>query len=151
MPYLNKIALIGHVGRDPETPSSKNPDFVKFSFGVTKTWKNDAGEKQSRTEWYEIMTSQKGKSSTIQKYIRKGDLLYIEGEPSCNAYISKKEGEVGEAKANIKVEITNLVMLGSKQDKEQQPVQQHETVGTQKYASTTPPAKRHDLDDDIPF
>ena len=72
MPAKNKINLIGHVGRDPSTPSNKNPDFVTFPLAVTKTWKDkNTGEKQSRTEWFEIITSQKWISSIIQKYVRK--------------------------------------------------------------------------------
>ena len=69
---LNKVLLIGNLGRDPELKSTPSGQQVaRFSVATTETWKNQAGEKQSKTEWHNIVVW--GKQAEIaEKYLRKG-------------------------------------------------------------------------------
>lgn len=77
--YLNKVMLIGNLGKDPEmkmTPSGQA--VARFSVATTENWKNAQGEKQSKTEWHNIVVW--GKQAEIaEKYLRKGKQVLIEG------------------------------------------------------------------------
>jgi single-strand DNA-binding protein len=102
-----KLCLFGYVGQDPKNPSEKNPDFITFSFAVTTSWKDKEGEKQEYTDWYEIVTSQKGLSGIVSNYVKKGEPLYLEGTPKYGVYTSKD----GEVKPKINVNLTKIVLL----------------------------------------
>jgi len=108
MPALNRVQLIGYLGRDPEvrlTASGKK--VTNFSLAVTQRWKA-GGESKEHTEWVNIEVW--GKLSDItQEYIHKGSLLYIEGRLKTDQY-----DENGETKYFTKVVVTGLQMLDRK-------------------------------------
>ena len=121
MPNYAKITLIGHVGQDPRTPSANHHDFITFSFAVTEKWKDkNSGERLSRTDWYECITSQTNLAGVVRNYVKKGNPLYIEGTPKYGTYQAKD----GQIKVKIEVNISKLVLLGDKQDSSQATVEQ---------------------------
>lgn len=91
MPSVNRVILVGHLGRDPESrflPSGTA--VVNFSVATTETWKDDAGEKKERTEWSRC--SAFGKTAeVITQYCKKGSLLYVEGKLNTRKY--EKDGQ----------------------------------------------------------
>jgi single-strand DNA-binding protein len=109
MPGLNRVELIGNLGRDPEmryTPSGKK--VASFSLAVTRRWRNDEGEMQSSTEWVNIDAW--GRLAEIcTEYLKKGSLVYIEGRLQTDRY------EVdGETRYRTKVVAQGMQMLDRK-------------------------------------
>ena len=105
---LNKVMLIGNLGRDPElkvTPSGQA--LARFSVATTETWKNPQGEKQSKTEWHNIVVW--GKQAEIaEKFLRKGKQVLIEGRIQYREYTD----QAGVKKTACEIRCDNFVMLG---------------------------------------
>lgn len=86
---LNKIMLIGNLGRDPEmnyTPSGVA--VTKFSLAVSRTFKASSGEKREETEWFNVVAWNK-LAETCNSYLRKGNKVYIEGRLTQRKYTDK--------------------------------------------------------------
>ena len=109
MPALNRVQLIGYLGKDPElriTVTGKK--VTSFTLGITQRWKA-GGESREQTEWVNVEIW--GKLGDItQEYIHKGSLLYIEGRLKTDKY----EDDNGEAKYFTKVVVLALQMLDRK-------------------------------------
>lgn len=108
MPALNRVQLIGYLGKDPEskfTPTGKK--VAHFSIAVTERWKT-AGESREYTEWANIEAW--GRLGEVcQQYLRKGSLVYIEGRLKTDKYEDK-----GETKYFTKVVALAMQMLDRK-------------------------------------
>jgi single-strand DNA-binding protein len=105
---LNKVMLIGNLGRDPElkvTPSGQA--LARFSVATTETWKNPQGEKQSKTEWHNIVVWGK-QAETAEKFLRKGKQVLIEGRIQYREYTD----QAGVKKTACEIRCDNFVMLG---------------------------------------
>ena len=90
MPALNKVQLIGYLGKDPEsrfTPSGKK--VVHFSLGVTQHWKS-GGESKESTEWVNVEAWER-LGEVCQQYLKKGSLVYLEGRLKTDKYEDKGE------------------------------------------------------------
>lgn len=149
---LNKVQLIGNLGRDPELKSTPSGQSVaRFSIATTETLKNAQGEKQSKTEWHNIVVW--GKAAEIaDKYLRKGKQVYVEGRIQYREYT----GQDGAKKTAVDIRCDNFVMLGRMDDgagggrtRDDDPdafrgAQQHDTGPTPAGGGSYP-------DDDIPF
>jgi len=85
---LNRAQLIGHVGKDPEIRATQSGAKVAtFSVATTEKWKDkDTGEAKERTEWHRIVCWGDGLVGVIEKYVAKGQQLYIEGRISTREY-----------------------------------------------------------------
>jgi single-strand DNA-binding protein len=79
---LNKVTLIGRVGKDPEVRSLNNGGKVaNFTLATSESWKDKrSGEKKEHTDWHNIVVWPEGTVNFIDEYVRKGDLLYVEGK-----------------------------------------------------------------------
>lgn len=76
---LNKASLIGNVGSDPEISTvGSGTRIAKVSLATNRTWKDSAGREQEKTEWHRL-TFWEGLAEIVEKYVRKGDRLYVEG------------------------------------------------------------------------
>jgi single-strand DNA-binding protein len=109
---LNKVMLIGNLGRDPElkmTPSGQA--LARFSVATTETWKNPQGEKQTKTEWHNIVVWGK-QAETAEKYLRKGKQVLIEGRIQYREYTD----QAGVKKTACDIRCDNFVMLGRMED-----------------------------------
>ena len=79
MASINKVILIGNLGRDPEVRFMPNGDAVcNFSIATSDTWKDKSGEKQSKTEWHNIVMY-KRLAEIAGEYLKKGSSVYLEG------------------------------------------------------------------------
>jgi single-strand DNA-binding protein len=79
---LNKVTLIGNLGKDPEIRFMPDGSRVaSFSLATSETWKDKTtGERRDRTEWHKIVVFNDRLAEVVEKYIRKGTKLYIEGQ-----------------------------------------------------------------------
>ena len=90
MPALNKVQLIGYLGKDPEsrfTPNGKK--VVHFSLGVTQHWKS-GNESKEATEWVNVEAWER-LGEVCQQYLKKGSLVYLEGRLKTDKYEDKGE------------------------------------------------------------
>jgi single-strand DNA-binding protein len=79
MPSLNRVQLLGNLGRDPEARYTANGrKYATFTLAVNRTWKNAAGEKQEHTDWFMINVWGKLADIALQ-YLKKGRLVFAEG------------------------------------------------------------------------
>jgi len=104
---VNKVILVGRLGRDPETRYTGSGQAVaNFSIATDESYKDKNGKKQKRTEWHKIIVW--GKQAEIaQKYLTKGALVFIEGR------IQSREWEKdGEKHRSFEIVATNFRMLG---------------------------------------
>ncbi len=108
---LNKILLIGRLGRDPEVKSI--PSGVKvanFSLATDESYKDKDGVKVEKTEWHNCQ-AWRGLAEVIEKYVKKGDLIYVEGKIQTRKY--EKDGVTHYA---TDILVQEMTMLGGKKD-----------------------------------
>ena len=102
---INKVILIGHVGKDPETKSIVSTTVTKLSLATTETWKKD-GEKKEETQWHNLEAWGK-LAEIIDRFVKKGDKIYVEGK------IKYREHE---GKYYTTINVDTMTMLGSKKE-----------------------------------
>jgi single-strand DNA-binding protein len=109
---VNKVILVGNLGKDPETRYTSGGQAVcHFSLATSETFKDRAGERQKRTEWHRIVVW--GKSAEIaQKYLKKGSQIYLEGSIRSSEWTDKE----GQKRTSFEINATNFRMLGSRSD-----------------------------------
>jgi single-strand DNA-binding protein len=87
---VNKVILVGNVGRDPEIRHlDKGVAVARFSLATTENYTSKTGEKVSNTEWHNVV-AWRGLAEVVEKYVKKGSQLYIEGRLKTNSY--EKDG-----------------------------------------------------------
>jgi len=83
---VNKVILVGNVGKDPETRYlDESTSITKFPMATSETYKNKAGERVSNTEWHNIVLW-RGLAQVAEKYVKKGTQIYIEGRIKTRSY-----------------------------------------------------------------
>jgi single-strand DNA-binding protein len=102
MASVNKVILVGNLGRDPE--------ITNFSIATTDTWKDKSGEKQEKTEWHRISTFQR-LAEIAGEYLKKGSQVYIEGRLQTRKWTDKD----GVEKYTTEIIADKMQMLGSRQ------------------------------------
>ena len=107
---LNKIMLIGNLGRDPELQVTPDGTPVtKFSLAVSRSYKSRTGEQKDETEWFNIIAWRQ-LAETCEKYLHKGSKVYVEGRLSQRKYTDRE----GAQRTSIDVTITEMEMLTPK-------------------------------------
>ena len=110
MASLNKVILIGNLGRDPETRYLPNGDAVAtISVATTETWKDKSGEKQEKTEWHRVSLFRR-LGEIAGEYLKKGSQVYIEGRIEYREY--EKDGQ---KRYTTDIIASEMKMLGSRQ------------------------------------
>jgi single-strand DNA-binding protein len=145
MAGVNKVILVGHLGKDPEVRTFENSfdptrplKKATFSLATTETTKNKDGQKTDVTEWHNIALW-RGLAEVAEKYLRKGQLVYLEGKIKSRTY--EKDGQT---RYFYEIECDEMTMLGSKRDSD----------GPAQSAPETPSAEpevQSPIDDDLPF
>ena len=108
---INKVILIGNLGKDPEvkyTPSGT--PVAKFSLATNERYKDKAGEWQDRTEWHNIVAWQR-LAEIVGEYVKKGSKLYIEGRITTSSWEDKQSGE---KKYRTEIVANDLVLLSGR-------------------------------------
>lgn len=110
MASVNKVILIGNLGKDPEMRYMPSGDaLASFSIATTETWKDKSGEKQEKTEWHRI--SMFGRLAEIAgEYLKKGSQVYIEGRLQTRKWQNKE----GVDQYTTEVVANEMKMLGSR-------------------------------------
>ncbi len=124
---VNKVILVGRLGRDPETRYTGGGQAVaNFSVATDETYKDRNGERQKRTEWHKIVVW--GKQAEIaQQYLKKGSLIFIEGRIQSREWQDKE----GQKRTSFEIVANNFRMLGGRAEgaaQEQEPAQARPAV-----------------------
>ncbi len=112
MSGVNKVILVGHLGKDPEVRHLENGvNVASFSMATTETITNKSGERQDLTEWHNIVVW-RGLADVAEKYLRKGKLIYLEGKIRTRSWEDKE----GVKRYTTEVVADTFTMLGKKDD-----------------------------------
>lgn len=153
---LNKVQIIGRLGRDPEVRYSQSGDAItNLSVATTETWKNKtSGERQEKTEWHRVVIF--GKLAEIAgEYLRKGALAYFEGKLQTR----KWQNQNGQDQYTTEIVVDSfsgtMKMLGGRDgaanDNSPPQQQRQAAAGGGGQTRQAPPPNMADMDDDIPF
>jgi len=153
MPSVNKVILLGNLGRDPELRFLPNGDAVcNFSIATTDSWKDKAGEKQEKTEWHNIVMYRK-LAEIAGEYLKKGRPVYLEGRLQTRKWQTKD----GQDRYTTEIVADNMQMLGgrdagtqaaSKNEFNQEP-KKNDSPSKADDSSTA--SSFDEFEDDIPF
>jgi single-strand DNA-binding protein len=153
MASVNKVILVGNLGRDPETRyAPEGGAITNISIATTEQWKDKAsGEKQERTEWHRVVFFNR-LAEIAGEYLKKGSQVYVEGALRTRKWQDKE----GKERYTTEIVAERMQMLGSRSgmgdagarggDEDKTPV----TAGEGK-PDKKPAGKFDDMDDDIPF
>lgn len=149
MASVNKVILIGNLGRDPEVRYMPSGDaMVNISLATTDKWKDKkSGEPQERTEWHRIVIF--GKQAEIAgEYLKKGSPAYFEGRLQTRKWTDKE----GQDRYTTEIVADRMQMLGSRSGGSARAMPDDEAPASSRPASTAQQAGGiDDLEDDIPF
>lgn len=110
---VNKVILIGNLGKDPEVKFTPNGvPVAKFSLATNERYKDKAGEWQDRTEWHNIVAWQR-LAEIVGEYVKKGSKVYIEGRLQTSSWEDKQSGE---KKYRTEIVANDLVLLSGRGD-----------------------------------
>lgn len=140
MASLNKVVIIGNVGKDPEIKYTASGDaVVNIGVATTETWKDKNGQRQERTAWHNV-TAYRKLAEIINEYVKKGTNIYIEGKIEYQKYTDKN----GVEKTSTNIIASEMLMLSAKTDSkdEYKETKLDEKVGAEAL---------DDLESDIPF
>ena len=116
MTGVNKVILIGNLGRDPEVRTIENGAKVaNFSLATTESYRNKDGNRVEQTEWHRIVLW-RGLAEVAEKYVKKGSQLYIEGRIKTRSYTDQD----GKTKYITEIVGDVMQMLGKRSDESQQ-------------------------------
>lgn len=108
---INKVILVGRLGRDPETRYTSSGQAVcNFTMATDESFKSRTGERQQRTEWHRIVMWAK-LAEIAQQYLKKGQLVYIEGRLQTRQWDDKRDGS---KKTTTEIVATTMKMLGGR-------------------------------------
>lgn len=146
MASVNKVILVGNLGRDPEVRYLPSGDaVVNISIATTDKWKDkQTGEAKETTEWHKVNFFGK-LAEIVGQYLKKGSTIYIEGSIHTRKYTDKDGAE----KYSTEIKGTSMQMLGGKNEGQSQPAQRQEQP------KAAPAPSNHgdfsDMDSDVPF
>lgn len=139
MASVNKVILLGNLGKDPEIKYMSNGEAVaNIALATTEAWKDKNGEKKEKTDWHRIVFYRK-LAEIVGEYCKKGKSIYVEGRLETRKWQDKS----GQDRYTTEIIATDMKLLGGKPSdaQESRPSQKTQNTGTGFY----------DMEDDIPF
>jgi single-strand DNA-binding protein len=145
MASINKVILIGNLGKDPETRYMPNGDAVtNITLATTETWKDKNGEKQEKTEWHRV-TFYRKLAEIAGEYLKKGAPVYVEGRLETRKWTDK----AGVERYSTDIIANDMKMLGGKRDNSDGGSQDQPRQASKPSGGTS--NGFDDMDDDVPF
>ena len=109
---LNKVILIGNLGNDPEVRSTSGGNRVaNFSLATSRSWNDQSGQKQEKTEWHRCIvwnTKSSQLADIVERYVKKGDKIYVEGRIEYRQWQDKEN----QTRYSTEINVRELLMLG---------------------------------------
>jgi single-strand DNA-binding protein len=167
MAGVNKVILVGRLGKDPEVRRLSNGDpVVSFSLATSETWRDkNSGERKEKTEWHNVVIFNDGLAKVAEQYLRKGSEVYVEGQLQTRKWQDKEGRDRYTTEIVLQRYRGEMTLLGGRRDSQGGDDQALEDrSGGSDFGRSSPmdrggdrrPAVvgggRHtELDDDIPF
>jgi single-strand DNA-binding protein len=146
---LNKVTLIGNLGKDPEIRFTQdNSKVASFSIATSENWKDKStGERKDKTEWHRVVVFNQGLCEVIEKYVKKGSKLYLEGALQTRKWNDASGQEKYVTEVVLGRFSGTLIMLDAKD------AGGATSAGEPSWdaASSSDASASHSLDDEIPF
>lgn len=134
---VNKVIIIGRLGRDPEVRYTQGGAAVaNFSVATSEKWKDKSGDSQERTEWHRVVTWEK-QAEFAGQYLNKGHMVYVEGKLQTCEWQDKE----GNKRQTTEIVAREVRKLSAREESERQ-------GGGQRSSDPLPPPRE---EDDIPF
>lgn len=146
---VNKVILVGNVGKDPVIRAGTNGGkFASFSLATSEVWKDKAsGERKEKTEWHNVSVFNERLVEVVEKYVLKGSRIYIEGALSTRKWTDKSGVEKYTTEVVISKFKGEIVLLGGKGEASSQP-----SIAFFDEPGGTPlPSNFDELNDEVPF
>jgi len=144
---VNKVILVGNLGKDPEVRRMTSGDpVVNLSVATSENWKDKAsGERKEKTEWHRVVIFNKNLAEVAEKYLRKGSKVYVEGQLQTRKWTDKDGAEKYSTEVVLQNFRGELTMLDGKND--------GGGAGGRSGGAGEAPAsfQRDEMDDEIPF
>ena len=150
---VNKVTLVGNLGRDPEVRAMQNGDkIVQLSIATSDRWKDkSSGEQRERTEWHRVVIFNDALGKIAEQYLKKGSTVYLEGQLQTRKWTDQQSGQ---EKYTTEVVLQRyrgeLTLLGSRSENQISNDQQNDQIDQSNQVSMTDDIAS-DLDDEIPF
>jgi single-strand DNA-binding protein len=146
MAGVNKVILLGRLGRDPEVRNFQNGGrVVNLRLATSERYKDKSGEMQERTEWHSVAIFNEKLGEIAEKYLRKGSEVYLEGQIETRKY--EKNGEDRYSTEIVLRQFRGeLALIGGRGGNQDAPAEQPQRGG-----GPAPRQAPAGLDDDIPF
>lgn len=152
---LNKCCLLGNVGKDPEIKTMQSGDQIaNLSIATSESWTDkNSGEKKERTEWHRIVCFNPGLVGVIEKYVKKGSKIYVEGALQTRKWTDQSGQDRYSTEVVLQKFNGTLLLCGDRAGSDERPVERPATAS--KPAPSGAPSwdapRGGDLDDEIPF
>lgn len=153
---VNKVILVGNLGRDPEVRTMQSGDkLAQFSLATSETWRDrNSGERRERTEWHRVVIFDNNLVDIVERYLRKGSKIYVEGALQTRKWQDQSGQERYTTEVVLQRFRSTLTMLDRAGDSESRDrdyggYDDRDSGGGRSAAPA--PALGSDLDDDIPF
>lgn len=113
---INKVMLIGNLGKDPEIRTTTDGrEIASFSLATSESWKDKAtGERKDKTEWHRIVVFKEGVVGIVKSYVKKGTKLYIEGQLQTRKWVDSAGQEKYTTEVVLQGFNSNLILLDNK-------------------------------------
>lgn len=141
---VNKVIIIGNLGRDPEVRTFQNGGkIVNLRIATSETWRDkSSGERKERTEWHQIAIFDENLGKIAEQYLRKGSTVYIEGQLETRKWQDQSGADRYTTEVVLRPFNSKLTMLSGKPEGQRDERQQDQRA---------PAGRASDMDDEIPF
>jgi len=153
---VNKAILLGNLGRDPEIRSMQSgAKMASFSIATSKRWKDkNTQEQKEKTSWHNIVVFGDGLVDIVEKYVKKGSKIYVEGEIQTRKWQDKDGNDRYTTEVILQGYNSNLTLLDSRNNSQMSSnnadqIDQSKTIEDNSFGSQSNDSD--DLDEDIPF
>ena len=149
---VNKVILLGRLGGDPEIRVSQDgTKIARFSIATGETWKDkNTNEKKERTDWHRIVIFSPGLSEIVEKFLKKGSLIYLEGQIRSRKYTDQAGVEKTTTEVVLQGYNCHLTMLDNKSDDFQKLNSPNiENSNSEKKSENS--VQDFDIEDEVPF
>ena len=150
---INKVILVGNLGRDPEVGALQNGDrVVRLSIATSEKWKDkSSGEPRERTEWHRVVIFNEPVGRIAEQYLQKGSTVYIEGQLQTRKWTDQESGQDRWTTEIVLQRYRGeLTLLGSRSENQISNDQQNDQIDQSNQVSMSDDIAS-DLDDEIPF
>jgi single-strand DNA-binding protein len=144
---VNKVILVGNLGRDPEIRSMPNGDRIaNLSIATSETWRDkSSGERKEKTEWHRVVIFNDNIVKVVENYVKKGSTVYIEGALQTRKWTDQQGVEKYSTEIVVSRFKGELTMLGGRSEGGSSGGEQSQ------HQQSTGHRESYDLNDDIPF